>query len=62
MAEKLIEAISEMREGEAVSLTKEMLVGGGTVDDHVRVYSGADAFGSDAVAAVSLAKQWVGGN
>jgi methanogenic corrinoid protein MtbC1 len=40
----------------------KVMVGGGTVDDHVRVYSNADAFGSDAMVAVSLAKQWVGAN
>jgi 5-methyltetrahydrofolate--homocysteine methyltransferase len=35
------------------------MVGGGMVDDPVRVYTGADAFGADAVAAVMLAKSWV---
>jgi len=39
----------------------KIMVGGGTVDDQIRVYSGADAFGNDAVAAVTLAKQWTGG-
>jgi len=114
MADKLIEAISEMRESEAVAFLHDLgvdvtpetfvqkvsavkpdvvalsgfltlafdsmkttiaalkaaglrdglkvMVGGGTVDDRVRVYSGAVAFGSDATAAVSLARQWVGGN
>ena len=38
----------------------KIMVGGGTVDDHVRVYTGADAFGQDAMVAVSLAKQWTG--
>jgi 5-methyltetrahydrofolate--homocysteine methyltransferase len=37
----------------------KIMVGGGMVDDHVRVYTGADAFGADAVAAVMLAKSWV---
>ena len=36
----------------------KIMVGGGTVDDQVRAYAGADAFGTDAMAAVSLAKQW----
>ncbi len=36
----------------------KIMVGGGTVDDQVRVYAGADAFGLDAMAAVSLAKSW----
>jgi methanogenic corrinoid protein MtbC1 len=40
----------------------KIMVGGGAVDDQVRQYAGADAYGLDAVAAVSLAKQWTGGN
>ena len=35
------------------------MIGGGTVTDDVREYSGADAYGKDAVAAVTLAKKWV---
>ncbi|RJP35740.1 MAG: methionine synthase [Actinobacteria bacterium] len=37
-----------------------IMVGGGTVDEQVRGYVGADGFGADAVAAVSLAKGWMG--
>jgi len=40
----------------------KIMVGGGTVDDQVRQYAGADAFGVDAMSAVSLAKQWTGAN
>ena len=36
----------------------KIMVGGGTVDDHVRAHVGADAFGADAIAAVALAKAW----
>ena len=36
----------------------KIMVGGGTVDQQVCEYAGADAFGLDAMAAVSLAKQW----
>ena len=36
----------------------KVMVGGGAVDDQIRAYSGADAFGADAMAAVGLAKQW----
>jgi len=39
----------------------QIMVGGGQVDDRVRKYSGADAYRKDAMAAVSLAKKWVGG-
>jgi 5-methyltetrahydrofolate--homocysteine methyltransferase len=40
----------------------KIMIGGGTVDEQVRTYAGADAFGKDAMAAVALAKQWTGGN
>lgn len=36
----------------------KVMVGGGAVDDQIRAYSGADAFGADAMAAVGLAKKW----
>jgi methanogenic corrinoid protein MtbC1 len=39
----------------------KVMIGGGQVDDQIRQYTGADAFGRDAMAAVSLAKQWIGG-
>ncbi len=38
----------------------KIMVGGGTVDDQVRQYAGADAYGVDAMAAVALANQWTG--
>jgi methanogenic corrinoid protein MtbC1 len=34
------------------------MVGGRTVDEQVCRYAGADAFGLDAMAAVTLAKGW----
>lgn len=37
----------------------KIMIGGGTVDEQVRKYAGADAYGADAVAAVSLVKQWM---
>lgn len=37
----------------------QIMVGGGAVDENVRRYAGADAFGADAMAAVTLASQWV---
>ena len=39
----------------------KIMIGGGTVDDQVRQYAGADAFGVDAMAAVALARQWTQG-
>ncbi len=38
----------------------KIMVGGGQVSDEVRKYTGADAYGKDAMAGVSLAKEWVG--
>ena len=40
----------------------KIMIGGGTVDEQVRVFAGADAFGLDAMAAVNLAKGWTGAN
>jgi methanogenic corrinoid protein MtbC1 len=39
----------------------KIMVGGGLVDEEVRKYTGGDAYGKDAVAAVAIAKNWVGG-
>jgi hypothetical protein len=36
----------------------KIMVGGSTVDEKVRTYTGADAYGTDAVAAVNLSKKW----
>lgn len=38
----------------------KIMIGGGAIDDEIRKYSGADAYGEDAVAAITLAKQWTG--
>ena len=40
----------------------KIMIGGGTVDEQIRSYAGADAFGKDAMSAVALAKQWTGAN
>ena len=37
----------------------KIMIGGGQVDDAVRKYTGADAYGSNAVAAVTLCRQWI---
>jgi trimethylamine corrinoid protein len=39
----------------------KIMIGGGMINDEVRKYTGADAFGKDAVDGVSLAKKWAGG-
>jgi 5-methyltetrahydrofolate--homocysteine methyltransferase len=38
----------------------KVIIGGGQMDDTVRAYTGADAFGDDAMAAVAFAKATVG--
>jgi methanogenic corrinoid protein MtbC1 len=39
----------------------KIMIGGGQIDDQIRQYTNADAYGKDAMAAVALAKGWVGG-
>jgi methanogenic corrinoid protein MtbC1 len=38
----------------------KIMIGGGQIDETVRAYTGADAFGVNAVEAVSLCKGWTG--
>jgi 5-methyltetrahydrofolate--homocysteine methyltransferase len=53
-----IEAIAEAGLRDKVKI----MIGGGQIDDQVVQYTGADAYGPDAMEAVSLAKQWVDAN
>ena len=39
----------------------KIMIGGGQIDEEVKEYTGADAYGRDAMVAVSLAKGWIGG-
>ena len=50
-----VEAITEAGLRDDVKI----MIGGGTVTDDVRKYSGADAYGKDALQAVKLSKKWV---
>ncbi len=36
----------------------KIMIGGGQIDEKIRQYTGADAFGRDAMSAVALAKEW----
>jgi len=54
---RTVEAIKEAGLRDKVKI----IIGGGTVDEKVKEYVGADAYGRDPVIAVSLAKKWVGG-
>jgi 5-methyltetrahydrofolate--homocysteine methyltransferase len=40
-------------------LNVKVMIGGGQIDDQIRQYTGADAYGRDAMAAVALAKSWI---
>jgi methanogenic corrinoid protein MtbC1 len=39
----------------------KIMIGGGQIDAQIRNYTGADAFGRDAMTAVKLAKEWIFG-
>ena len=52
---KTIEAL----EGAGIKDNLKIMIGGGQMDDEVRKYAGADAYGKDAVAAVNLCKEWI---
>ena len=47
---------------EAANLRKgiKIMIGGGQMDDEIRKYVKADAYGKDAMAAVTLCNQWIG--
>ncbi len=53
---------STIEQVEAAGLRKDLkvIIGGGQMDDTVRKYTGADAYGDDAMAAVAFAKDAVG--
>ena len=36
------------------------MIGGGQMSEKIKEYSGADAYGKDAMAGVLLTKQWTG--
>jgi methanogenic corrinoid protein MtbC1 len=38
----------------------KIMIGGGQIDETVRAYTGADAFGVNAVEAVNLCRGWMG--
>jgi methanogenic corrinoid protein MtbC1 len=38
----------------------KIMIGGGQMSDEVKKYTGADAYGKDAMAGVNLAKKWIG--
>jgi 5-methyltetrahydrofolate--homocysteine methyltransferase len=43
----------------AAGLTEvKVMIGGGQIDENIRQYTGADAYGKDAMAAVAIAQSW----
>ena len=42
----------------AIDAEVKVMVGGGQIDEQIREYTGADAYGKDAMAAVAIAKGW----
>jgi len=55
--ESMKETIEIIR-GSGLSNKAKIMIGGGQINDEVRKYTGADAYGTDAMSAVSLAKEW----
>jgi 5-methyltetrahydrofolate--homocysteine methyltransferase len=54
---KTVEALEQAGLRETIKI----MIGGGQIDDEVRKYVRADAYGKDAVAAVNLCRQWIKG-
>jgi len=52
----------EALEAAGIRNKMKIMIGGGQMDDEVMKYAKADAYGKDAMAAVALAKKWIGGN
>ncbi len=52
-----VEAIAEAGWRDKVKI----MIGGGQIDEQVTNYTGADAFGKNAMEAVSLCNEWIGG-
>jgi 5-methyltetrahydrofolate--homocysteine methyltransferase len=55
--ESMKETIEIIKDSELRDRVK-IMIGGGQINDEVRKYTGADAYGTDAMSAVSLAKTW----
>ena len=53
---KTVESITEAGLRDEVKI----MIGGGQIDEDVRAYTGADAYGNDAQAAVTMTQDWLG--
>ncbi len=54
------ETIGAIQEAELRDSVK-IMIGGGQIDEQIMTYTGADAYGLDAMEAVQLTKGWIGG-
>ncbi len=54
---KTVDAFKEAGVRDSVKI----MIGGGQIDDYIKDYTGADAYGKDAMEAVALVKSWIGG-
>ena len=54
------ETIAKMKEA-GLKDTVKIMIGGGTIDERIVDYVGADAYGDTAMDAVTLADKWMGG-
>jgi 5-methyltetrahydrofolate--homocysteine methyltransferase len=54
------ETVEAIKEADSRNRVK-IMIGGGQINEEVRKYTGADAYGKDALAAVKLAKDWIEG-
>jgi 5-methyltetrahydrofolate--homocysteine methyltransferase len=52
-----VQAITDAGLRESVKI----MIGGAPTSEKVKEYAGADAYGKDAIVAVTLVKEWVGG-
>lgn len=52
------ETVDAIRAAELRDKVK-IMIGGGQIDEEIKKYTGADAYGKDAMAGVSLAKAWI---
>jgi len=53
---KTVEALEQAGLRDSIKI----MIGGGQMDDEVKKYVRADAYGKDAIAAVNLCRQWIG--
>ena len=58
--DSMVETVKAIKEAGLRDQVK-IMIGGGQIDEVIKEYTGADAYGLDAIAAVNLTKGWIGG-